>query len=231
MNLSDDPVFTGVFLERPNRFIARIQFSDGQIVEAHVPNTGRMRELLVSGAVVKCAFHPSPKRKTAYTLLAVLFNGVWVCVYAAMANALAETFVKKCPGVTQVKREVKWGSSRFDLGFVYHGRFALYEVKSVNLVTGRTAMFPDAPTVRGSKHLTELIAAQKQGYHVGVLFIVMREDADCMMPNAVTDPVFAENLYQCIDKDADVKALRCIIRDDEIKIDTEIPVLKAISDT
>lgn len=231
MNLSDDPVLTGTFLERPNRFIARIQLSDRQIVEAHVPNTGRMRELLVPGAIVKCAFHPSPKRKTAYTLLAVFFNGVWVCVYAAMANALAETYVKKCPGVTQVKREVKWGNSRFDLGLVYHGRSALYEVKSVNLVTGRTAMFPDAPTVRGSKHLTELIAAQKQGYHVGVLFIVMREDADSLIPNSATDPVFTDYLHQCIDRGADVKALRCIIKNDEIKIDSEIPVLKAISDT
>lgn len=226
MLLSKDPIVIGRFIERPNRFIAWVELEDKSSVKVHVPNTGRMQELLISGAIVKCAFQPSARRKTAYTLLAVRYHETWVCIYAAMANDLAESYMRMLPEVSALKREVTWGNSRFDLGCKIHGEPALYEVKSVNLVIDRFAMFPDAPTVRGSKHLKELMIAQEKGFRTGVLFVIMRADADFFVPHIERDPVFAKNLFCCIERKMTVKALKCAISEEEIQIDTTIPVLR-----
>lgn len=224
MLLSEDPIVEGFFLKRPNRFIAHILCMDKTEVIAHVPNTGRMGELLIPGVRVKMAWHPSEKRKTDYTLLAVLYRDTWVCVYAAMANAIAAEYMAGQPDISDLKREVAYGNSRFDLGFIRCGVPALAEVKSVNLVIDGKAMFPDAPTSRGSKHLIELMKARREGYEAGVLFVVMRSDADDMMPNRETDPVFAAHLAQCQAQGVWVKAIRCRIEENEIRIDRPIPV-------
>lgn len=225
MRLSENPIVDGVFCERPNRFIARVILANGQEVLAHVPNTGRMRELLTAGADVRLSYHPEAKRKTAYTLLSVNYQGVWVCVYAAMANQIAASYLALKPEVTDLKREVTFEHSRFDLGFTMNGCPALYEVKSANLVINRTARFPDAPTDRGSRHLLELMSAQRQGYHTGVLFIVMREDADFFAPYSERDPKFAECLANCREKGVLIRALGCSVSKTEIRIDREIPVI------
>ena len=164
MELSSFPIVEGEFISMPNRFIARVMIdtdSAPREITAHVANTGRMRELLVPGARVQMAFNPSPKRKTDFTLLTVWYKSTWVCIHSTMANALAFEFMEKVPDVCQLKREVTYGKSRFDLAFEREGRPCLYEVKSANLVVGAAAMFPDAPTERGCKHLEELMHIQK----------------------------------------------------------------------
>ena len=225
--LSTFPVVSGTFLRRPNRFIAEVVVKkDGlsQEVKAHVPNTGRMRELLVFGAAVKLAYAPSPKRKTDYTLLAVEYGGVWVCVHATMANALAFAYVQGLPGIENVRREVAYRHSRFDLAFTSEGKNCLWEVKSANLVVDGCAMFPDAPTERGAKHLEELMAALNEGYQAGVFFVVQREDAAFFAPNSATDPVFAALLRRGKMRGLDIRALRCKVEDASILIQGEIPV-------
>ncbi|MDO4288851.1 MAG: DNA/RNA nuclease SfsA [Eubacterium sp.] len=226
--LSTFPIVSGEFLKRPNRFIAEIAvIKDGlrQEIKAHVPNTGRMQELLTPGAPVRLAYAPSPSRKTDYTLLSVEYQGIWVCVYAAMANALAFEYVKGLPGVTEARREVTYRNSRFDLAFSLEKKACLYEVKSANLVVDGCAMFPDAPTQRGARHLEELMEAQTEGYRTGVFFIVQREDAVFFAPNEATDPKFAALLRQGRARGLDIRALRCRVSEDYIAIEAEIPVV------
>ena len=157
MELSSFPIVEGEFISRPNRFIARVMIdTDGapREITAHVANTGRMR--------VQMAFNPSPKRKTDFTLLTVWYKSTWVCIHSTMANALAFEYMEKAPDICQLKREVTYGKSRFDLAFERNGHPCLYEVKSANLVVGAAAMFPDAPTERGCKHLEELMHAHTE---------------------------------------------------------------------
>lgn len=227
MKLSKFPIVEGKFIERPNRFIARVIIDEKgaeREIKAHVANTGRMRELLIPGVRVQMAFNPSPNRKTDFTLLTVWYQTTWVCIHATMANALAYEYMKEQPNVSNLRREVTYGKSRFDLAFDRGEHACLYEVKSANLVVGSTAMFPDAPTERGCKHLEELIQAQQEGYEAGVLFIVQREDAKFFTPNISTDPLFSGLLKKCHEKGVIIRALRCVIRENDITIDTEIPV-------
>lgn len=227
MELSRFPIVEGDFISRPNRFIARVMIeTDGvkREIKAHVANTGRMRELLVPGARVQMAFNPSPARKTDFTLLTVRYHHTWVCIHSTMANALAFEYMDKAPGVSHLKREVTYGNSRFDLAFEHNGHPCLYEVKSANLVVGAAAMFPDAPTERGCKHLEELIRAHKEGYEAGVLFVVQREDAEFFTPNSTTDPLFAGLLKKGSEEGLVVRALKCAIQGNTITIDSEIPV-------
>lgn len=227
MELSSFPIVEGEFISRPNRFIARVMIdtdSAPREITAHVANTGRMRELLVPGARVQMAFNPSPKRKTDFTLLTVWYKSTWVCIHSTMANALAFEFMEKAPDICQLKREVTYGNSRFDLAFERNGHPCLYEVKSANLVVGAAAMFPDAPTERGCKHLEELMHAHTEGYEAGVLFVVQREDAEFFTPNIATDPLFSGLLKKGFEVGLVVRALRCVIRGNTIKIDSEIPV-------
>ena len=148
-------------------------------ITAHVANTGRMRELLVPGAGFKMAFNPSPKRKTDFTLLTVWYEKVHGFAYTRPWPTHSPLSLwQKAPDICQLKREVTYGNSRFDLAFERNGHPCLYEVKSANLVVGAAAMFPDAPTERGCKHLEELMHAHTEGYEAGVLFVVQREDAE-----------------------------------------------------
>lgn len=218
----------GEFIKRINRFVARVNIvKDGkqEEVNVHVANTGRMRELLVPGAKVKMAYHPAPKRKTDYTLLLVNYHGHWVCIHASMANDLAFEYLSVRPEISDLKREVTYQHSRFDISFKKDGVPYLCEVKSANLVVDKTAMFPDAPTERGCKHLKELMCAQREGYGAAVLFIVQRDDAAVFMPNVQTDPAFAALLKQAEAAGVDVRALKCEIKEDTIRVTSEIPVM------
>lgn len=218
----------GFFAARPNRFIALVRLTPkGEAIRAHVPNTGRMEELLTEGAPVLLAYEPAPSRKTDYTLKAVCYNGLWVCVHATLANALAFDYMAGQRGVSDLRREVTYKNSRFDLGYYDNDRGcpALCEVKSVNLVEEGTALFPDAPTARGSKHLVELMAAHVQDhYHGGVIFVVQREDCDAFAPNEKQDPAFAAHLREARQQGIAVRALRCRLTLQDISIDCEIPV-------
>lgn len=228
MKISDFPLIDGKFVRRINRFVATAVINrDGQMseVQVHVANTGRMQELLIPGTRVRMAYNPSPKRKTDYTLLLVLHQSNWVCIHSTMANQLAWDYFKTQKGITQLRREVCYKNSRFDLGFEKDGKPYFFEVKSVNLVEGETALFPDAPTERGSKHLKELIQAMKKGYGTGVLFIVQRKDANYFKPHTMRDPRFSVLLKEAYDSGVIIKAFRCNVSETEMIIDKEIPVI------
>jgi len=206
------------FVKRLNRFVAQVAVN-GKEALAHVPNSGRLRELFVSGRQALVQPVPDPLRKTPYTLKAVKYNGFWVSVDSTLPNQIIYDAVRSgvlpfFPSVRDVRREAVYGGSRFDL-FVREasGRECYMEVKSVTLVKDGIAMFPDAPTERGRKHLRELIDAVKAGYRGVVIFCVQRGDAGSFSPNDETDPAFGEALREAARSGVEVHAWRCIVTD------------------
>lgn len=166
----------GIFLRRQNRFVAEVEL-EGRRELVHVRNTGRCRELLLEGARVFLEEAAGEKRKTKYSLIAVekgerLVNLDAQAPNRIAAEALASGRLAEIGQVEAWKREVSYGSSRFDLYYRQGTQEGFLEVKGVTLEEGGIARFPDAPTERGTKHLRELMAAKAAGYQAAVLFVI-----------------------------------------------------------
>ena len=190
----------GIFLQRPNRFLARVAV-DAKEELCHVKNTGRLGELLLPGAAVWVQEHDNPNRKTRFSLIAVEKDGVCYSIDSQAPNILAREWLasgKAFPGsrITDIHPEQKYGNSRFDLAFCQDGKRAFMEVKGVTLNQNGTGLFPDAPTLRGVKHVRELIECQKEDYEAYVLFVVKFETAERFMPNIARQPEFAAALLE-----------------------------------
>ncbi len=227
MLLSESPLCDAVFLNRPNRFVCEVRLDSGVVVKAHMPNTGRMGELLIPEAPLRVAYQPSPKRKTAYTVFSVLSNDVWVCTYAAMANALALEHIKSEINYDVLQREKIFRDSRFDVYARKSNKEYLWEVKSVNLVVTENnhhiALFPDAPTSRGVKHLKGLIQAAVEGYESTVLFVVLRSDAETVKVNGITDPEFAKFIDEAAQSGIKIRAIGCRVDKNTIHVEKTLP--------
>jgi sugar fermentation stimulation protein A len=189
------------FAARPNRFIVEAVLADGRQVQAHLADPGRLRELLLPGAELRLRpVAPESQRRTRYTVALVRSSEpprVWVSVDTTLPNRLArrlleEGRVRGAPRGWTVRPEVRHGASRFDFELRGDGGDSmLVEVKSVTLVANGVALFPDAPTVRGARHVRELAAVAGNGGRAMVLFVVQRNDARLVRPNPATDPDFA----------------------------------------
>lgn len=221
-----DCIHPGVFQARPNRFIAMVEL-DGETRRCHVPNTGRLRELLLPGAVVWCQFHPEPGRKTAWTLLAVEHRGTVVNIDSQIPNRLAADFVRS-GGLglmpDRVQPERTFGDSRLDLYYEAGPVRGFAEVKGVTLNEDGTARFPDAPTERGVKHLHSLVRAVEAGYRAAALFVIQRSDVTRFEPNQARDPAFARALREAAAQGVEVRALICTVTPGALEITGEVPV-------
>jgi sugar fermentation stimulation protein A len=192
-----------IFKERPNRFIARVEI-DGKEETAHVPNTGRCKELLVPNAVVYLQKSNNPKRKTKYTLHFVENRGALVSIYSQEANkivydSIISKKIKELNNYNIYEREKTVGNSRIDIFLKSDNKKipqCYIEVKGVTLVENNTAMFPDAPTERGRKHLEELIKLKKEGYRAIVFFLIQHPNGNSFKPNRKNDPEFAKTLIK-----------------------------------
>ena len=221
-----DCIHPGVFQARPNRFIAMVEL-DGETRRCHVPNTGRLRELLLPGAVVWCQFHPEPGRKTAWTLLAVAHRGTVVNIDSQVPNRLAADFVRS-GGLglmpDRVQPERTFGDSRLDLYYEAGPVRGFAEVKGVTLNEDGTARFPDAPTERGVKHLHSLVRAVEAGYRAAALFVIQRGDVTRFEPNQARDPAFARALREAAAQGVKLRALICTVTPGALEITGEVPV-------
>ena len=215
----------GNFLCRPNRFIAHILI-DGQEEICHVKNTGRCRELLTPGAQVWCLDAGNAKRKTRYDLIAVQKGERLINMDSQAPNAAAKEWLLggRLGEITDLKPETKWGDSRFDFSFMKEGRRCFLEVKGVTLETDGVCAFPDAPTVRGAKHLRELTALAQAGYGAYVLFVIQMEDVKYLHPNDVTDPDFGKALRQAAAAGVKVLAVTCKVTPDTMAISGAVEV-------
>ena len=224
-------VIPGVFISRPNRFIAKV--SVGGVEETvHVKNTGRCRELLIPGCAVWLACADNPDRKTKYDLVAVekLVDGVPQLINIdsqvpnhAVAEWLPESGI--FPAGAVIRREVVCGGSRFDF-CVEHGKAASYlEVKGVTLEQDGVAMFPDAPTQRGVKHINELISCVENGHGAYVLFVVQMKGIHQLCPNDATHPQFGDALRRAQRAGVKILAADCIVTPDSMAIDEAVRVV------
>lgn len=221
------------FLERPNRFIAYADLG-GKRVKCHVKNTGRCRELLLPGAGLILQHHPDALangRKTEYSLINVykkMEQGTELVNMDSQApNQAAMEWLLDggLPGVSEVRREVSYGSSRFDLAFLQDGVPSYMEVKGVTLEEDGVARFPDAPTERGIKHLQELERAASEGYHAYALFVIAMKGVSSFEPNLKTHAAFGEALAHAAAHGVQVLARDCLVTEDSLTIDAPIPVI------
>lgn len=200
MDVLFPPLVEGIFIRRPNRFLA-VVLVEGREEIVHVPNTGRMKELFLPGARVWLASSTRLSRKTAYTLKLIENADKLIAVDTNLANDLVEEALKqgKLPylqNLTTWQREVRQGASRFDFCLQDRAEKIWLEVKSVNLVEKGLALFPDAPTTRGTRHVRELLELKSQGQRAIILFVVMRADAVRFEPYIQRDPDFAQALQE-----------------------------------
>ncbi|MCF7805067.1 MAG: DNA/RNA nuclease SfsA [Candidatus Marinimicrobia bacterium] len=198
----------GQFIKRPNRFLAHV-LVNGREVKAHVPDPGRLKELLVPDADVMVRHNPSPTRKTDWTLTLVKKEAVWVCINTTIPNAFVGYLLenRRLPEFNEypsIKAEVANENSRFDFHLTNGSLEYWLEVKSVSLVHNGVGLFPDAPTKRGTRHLNHLIDLKEQGHSAGVLFMVQRSDAEKFAPNWITDSDFSETLVKAHDAGVEV---------------------------
>ena len=216
-----------VFQERPNRFLARV-FIDGEEALAHVSDPGRLKELLVPG--VEVYLRPAKgARKTKFDLVLVKHKGLLVSLESTLPNklvelALKEGFFEDLAHYPQIQREVTYNDSRLDFCLSNDSDKCFIEVKSVTLVEDGLALFPDAPTLRGTRHLKELIKIKEEGMRAISLFIIQREDATSFSPHKSMDPLFASTLKEAQDAQVEVWAYKCRNTLEAVLLDEQVPV-------
>ena len=223
-----ETIVDGIFLERPNRYLARVEV-EGEEVLAHVPDPGRLPGLMVVGRKVRLIHQPGPKRKTEYTLVLVRHGSIWVSTFPVFANALIKDalLTRTLPflgGYTDFSSEVKVESSRFDFRLTFPLSPAYVEVKSVSLVESGEGRFPDAPTERGVKHVKELIEFCEQGYRAAVVFVSQRSDTRSITSNDTVDPVFGEWLRKARDKGVELYGMNCKVTPTTISLHKAVNV-------
>ena len=222
-----DNIIEGIFIKRPNRFIAHVEINGMEEV-CHVKNTGRLGELLLPGAKVYVSHSDNPKRKTKYSLIAVEKEGIIYNIDSQAPNQLALEWVqsgKFLQNVILVKPEKTYKKSRFDLYIETEEKKIFMEVKGVTLNQNGVGLFPDAPTERGKKHVLELCEAMEEGYEAYLLFVVKFKPVHGFSPNKIHHPDFAETLQYAKEKGVHVMAVCCQVTPEELWIEQEIPVV------
>lgn len=196
------PLVEGALIRRYKRFFADIRLSTGETVVAHCANTGRMAGLLAEGSSVWVQYKGTEGRKLAWSWELASQDGEIVGVNTTLPNRLvAESIAQgKIPalaGYLTVKREVRVGDSRLDVGLSDHPDHdgaCFVEVKNVTMAVDGKALFPDAVTQRGLKHLNALIALVERGHRAVQFYLVQRSDCTSFGPAWEVDPAYAEAL-------------------------------------
>lgn len=192
------------FIERPNRFVITCEY-DGKVVKAFLPNPGRLWELLLPGTTVYLEKNLSSHRKTQYTAVSVVKDNCPVMIHTHKSNVLAQFLIENdCIAELQkaevLKKEVTFGKSRFDLLLRHNGQDIVLEVKSCTLFNNKLAMFPDAVTKRGKRHVEELASLTDGSFKACILFLIYSPEAEFFLPEFHIDPEFASSLYKARDK-------------------------------
>ncbi len=218
-------IVPGVFLNRPNRFIAHIEIAGKEEI-CHVKNTGRCRELLPKEASVWCEKSDNPTRKTAYDLIAVQKGTRLINMDSQAPNAAAKEWLEQggLGKINNLRPESRQGDSRFDFSFTKEGVPCFLEVKGVTLETDGVCAFPDAPTIRGAKHLRELTELAKNGYGAYVLFVIQMSDVQYLHPNDATDPEFGKALRDAAKAGVQVMAMDCAVTPDSMTLKSPVAI-------
>lgn len=223
-------VVKGVFRERPNRFIAKVEI-DGCEETVHVKNTGRCKELLLENSVVYLSVSDNPLRKTKYDLIAVekqTENGtVLINMDSQAPNDMVAEWLKKGALFSKnavIKREVTFGKSRFDFYVEDSNNKAFIEVKGVTLENNGVALFPDAPTERGVKHIKELCSCVEKGYSAYIVFVIQMSGINLFKPNDATHKEFGDALRQAEKAGVSILAYDSVVTNESVCINKPIMI-------
>lgn len=211
------------FLRRLNRFACEVSLG-GETVLCHIKNTGRLTELLLPGAEAYVQRAKNPGRKTAYDLITVRQGNRLVNVDSNAANAVFHEFLSRRSAVARIRPEVAFGGSRLDFFYEEAGRETYAEVKGVTLDKGGIAMFPDAPTERGVRHMGELVRCVEEGYRALAVFVVQKPGVRAFTPNENMDSAFARAVREAAARGVAVRCFGCRVGTDSLEIDAPIPV-------
>jgi sugar fermentation stimulation protein A len=227
--LFQEKLIHGTLIKRYKRFLADVKLDNGEEITAHCTNSGSMKSCLENGAEVYLTPVADPKRKTRFTWEMIKINGDWVGINTGNPNKLAFEAISKgeIPGLenyTTVKREVKFGDSRFDLFAENESEQCFVEVKNVTLKEGKYALFPDAVTTRGQKHLKTLVEVKKQGMRAVMLYIVQRRDVEIFAPAVEIDPSYAKALKEAVLAGVEVIAMQAKVTPEKIVLANKLPV-------
>jgi sugar fermentation stimulation protein A len=217
---------TGIFVERPNRFIAYVEVN-GKKEKCHVKNTGRCKELLIPGVKVVLCAADDPERSTKYDLIAVYKGEMLVNIDSQVPNAVIAESLRSIPvfeDVDEIRREYRYGDSRIDLLAQAGGKNMLIEVKGVTLEKDNIALFPDAPTERGLKHVKELEASLKEGYDAYIMFLIQMTGPIAFTPNYDMHLEFALEVEKAFRAGVKVLAYDCVVTEDTISLGKPIPL-------
>ena len=221
-----DFVVPATFISRPNRFIAEVSV-DGEVCVCHVKNTGRCKELLIPGTTVYLEESDNPNRSTKYDLVVVEKGKMLINVDSQVPNKVIYEWIRSgafFKNVSIFKPETVYGDSRFDLYLEADGEKIFAEIKGVTLEENGVAMFPDAPTERGVKHIYELIHATRNGYKAYLFFVIQMEECEYFTPNVKTHRQFATALREATDAGVNILALNCKVTPQSLEIDKFVPV-------
>lgn len=219
-------IFTGEFVDRPNRFIAHVKVR-GKTEVVHVKNTGRCREILTPGCKVLLAKGEGESRKTAYDLVAAYKGERLINIDSQAPNVVAAEWIlsgQYFKDVKRIKPETVFGDSRFDFYLEDGERKIFLEVKGVTLERENVVSFPDAPSERAVKHIRELERAVEDGYEAYVLFVIQMKDVNYFLPEENCHPKFAECLREAREKGVHILAYDCFVGENELRIESPVPV-------
>lgn len=222
-------IVQGTFLKRPNRFIAQVLINDIEET-VHVKNTGRCRELLLPGArlILEDCSH-NPNRKTRYSIIAVWKEDVLVNMDSQVPNevvfnGIKEGKIKGFESLEYIKREVTFGNSRFDINFGFPEKKGFVEIKGVTLENDGIAMFPDAPTSRGTKHVLEMIEAVNQGYIGIIFFLIQMKGPHLFKLNWIMDEKFSQAIKDASESGVEILAYDSVVTENSIELSNPIEI-------
>ena len=222
------PLIKGKLIRRYKRFLADVELENGDIVVAHCTNSGSMKTCIEEGAPVYLTPVNDPKRKTKFTWEMIFINNDWIGINTSVPNLLAFEWIKsgvieKLKGYTTVKREVKFGDSRFDVYAENETEKCFVEVKNVTMKVDNFARFPDAVTTRGLKHLETLLKVKQSGMRAVMLYVIQRMDVDVFGPAQNIDPDYAKALVKVHQQGVEIIPVQVKVTPRKIEFYRELP--------
>ena len=218
-----------ILIKRYKRFLADVTLENGKEITVHCPNSGSMLGCDRPGSAVMVSRSDNPKRKYPHTLEMIRVDGCWVGIHTGRSNhlvreALENGAISQFGTISSIRPEVKTGNSRLDF-LLENGEGKIYlEVKNCTLAENRLAMFPDAVTVRGAKHLNELLRLRQEGHRAVIIYCIQRTDADIFSPAAHIDPIYARTLDTVCNKGVEALAFQAEVKPEAIAIYRQVPV-------
>ena len=225
------PLIAATLLRRYKRFLADVRLTDGIVLTAHCPNSGSMLGCADPGIAAYLSESDNPKRKYRHTLEMVKPQECWVGINTSRTNDLVEEAVrqgviKELAHCAKLRREVVSSpGSRLDFQFDERGRTVFMEVKNCTLAEDGTALFPDAVTSRGTKHLRELMALRQKGCRAIIFFLVQRIDTKRFTAAARIDPLYAATLAEAVQTGVEVLAYQAVVTPASINVTQPLPVV------